>query len=313
MDRKAWRAAVHGVAKSQKWLRDWTELIEGMIRASQVALVVKHSPAIQETWDVGLIPGLGRVPGGGHGNPLQYSCLENPMGKGAWQATVHRVSHDWSNYACTYTQGVVKKKKLSTLTETAFQVYATSTHTSAFLPKLTNSTLNVPMAQVHPTFIPLNPQLHPSTDREMEMKPVSHAWIESWTIKKAEHQITDAFELWCWRRFLRVPLTARRSNQSILRKSVLNIHWKDWCWSWNSNTSATWCEELTHWKRPWCWERLKAGGEGDDRGWDGWMVSLTPWTWVWASPGSWWGTGKPGMLQSMGSKRVRCVWTPELH
>ena len=53
------------------------------------------------------------------------------------------------------------------------------------------------------------------------------------------------------------------------RKSVLNIHWKDGCWSWNSNTLATWCEELTHWKRPWCWERLKAGGEGDDRGWDG--------------------------------------------
>ena len=63
------------------------------------------------------------------------------------------------------------------------------------------------------------------------------------------------------------------------RKSTLNIHWKDWCWSWNSNTLATWWEELTHWKRPQCWERLKAGGEGDDRGWDGWMASLTRWTW----------------------------------
>ena len=59
------------------------------------------------------------------------------------------------------------------------------------------------------------------------------------------------------------------------RKSVLNIHWKDWCWSWNSNTLATWCEERTHWKKPWCWETLKAGGEGDDRGWDGWMASPT--------------------------------------
>ena len=63
------------------------------------------------------------------------------------------------------------------------------------------------------------------------------------------------------------------------RKSVLNIHWKDWCWSWNSNTLATWCKELTHWRRPWCWERLKAR-EGDDRGWDGWMASPTQWTWV---------------------------------
>ena len=96
------------------------------------------------------------------------------------------------------------------------------------------------------------------------------------------------------------------------RKSVLNIHWKDWCWSWNSNTLATWCEELTLWKRPWCWERLKAGGEGDDRGWDGWMASLTPWTWVWASSRGWWWTGRPGVLQSMGSQRVGHDWANEL-
>ena len=80
------------------------------------------------------------------------------------------------------------------------------------------------------------------------------------------------------------------------RKSVLNIHWKDWCWSWNSNTLATWCKEPTQWKRPWCWERLKVGGVGDDRGWDGWMASLTQWTWVWTSSGSWWWTGRSGML-----------------
>ena len=96
-------------------------------------------------------------------------------------------------------------------------------------------------------------------------------------------------------------LQGDQTNQS-WRKSVLNIHWKDWCWSWNSNTLATWCEELTHWKKPWCWERLKVGGEGDDRGWDGWMASLTQWKWVWVSSGSWWCTGKPGVLQSMGSQ-----------
>ena len=76
-------------------------------------------------------------------------------------------------------------------------------------------------------------------------------------------------------------------------------------WSWNSNTLATWCEELTHWKRLWCWQRLKVGGEGDDRRWDGWMASLTQWTWVWASSRSWWRTGRPGVLQSMGSQWVR--------
>ena len=79
----------------------------------------------------------------------------------------------------------------------------------------------------------------------------------------------------------------------------MNIHWKDWCRSWRSNTLATSCEELTIWKT-WCWERLRAGGEGDDRGWYDWMASLTQWTWVWASFRSWWWTGKPGMLQSMG-------------
>ena len=130
--------------------------------------------------------------------------------------------------------------------------------------------------------------------------PVVMYRCENWTLKKAECQRIDAFELWCWRRLLRVPWTVRRSNQSILKESVLNIHWKDWGWSWNSNTLATWCKELTHWKRPWCWERLKAG-EGDDRGWDCWMTSLTRWIWVWASSGSWWLIGTPGVLQSMGS------------
>ena len=125
--------------------------------------------------------------------------------------------------------------------------------------------------------------------------PIVMHRCESWTIKKAECWRIDAFELWCWRRLLRVPWTARSSNQSILfpfspfpfSKSVLNIHWKDWCWSWSSNTLATWCEELTHWKRPCCWESLKAGKEGD-RGWDGWMASPTRWTWVWVNSRSWW-------------------------
>ena len=97
------------------------------------------------------------------------------------------------------------------------------------------------------------------------------------------------------------------------RKSVLSVHWKDWCWSWNSNTLDTWCQELTHLKRSWCWERLMAGGEGDDRGWDGWMASPTQWTWVWVDSGSWWWTGRPGVLWFMGSQRVRHNWVIELN
>ena len=144
--------------------------------------------------------------------------------------------------------------------------------------------------------------------------PVVMYGCESWTVKKAEHWRIDAFELWYWRRLLRVPWTARRSNQSILKEiRMLGVLWKEWCWSWNSNTLATSCEELTHWKRPWCWEGLGAGGEGDDRGWDGWMASPTRWTWVWVNFRSWWWTGRPGMLWFMGSQRVGHDWATELN
>ena len=83
------------------------------------------------------------------------------------------------------------------------------------------------------------------------------------------------------------------------------------CWSWSSNTLAMWWEELTYWKRPWCWGRLKVGGEGDNRGRDGWMALLTQRTWVWANSGRQWRTGKPGVLQSMGSQRVGHNWATE--
>ena len=112
--------------------------------------------------------------------------------------------------------------------------------------------------------------------------PVVLYGCESWTVKKAECQIIDAFELWCWRRLLRVPWTARRSNQSTLKEISPGYSLEGLMLKWNSNTLATWCEELTHLKRPWCWEKLKAG-EGDDRGWDGWMASPTQWRWVWVN------------------------------
>ena len=106
----------------------------------------------------------------------------------------------------------------------------------------------------------------------------------------------------------------RRSALGFLWRDIhwtLNIHWKDWCWSWSSNTLAPWDKELTHWKRPWCWERLKAGEEGDDRGWDSWMASLTWWTWVWASSKSWWWTRKPRVLQSMRWQTVKTKTSPQ--
>ena len=99
---------------------------------------------------------------------------------------------------------------------------------------------------------------------------------------------------------MRVPWPARRSNQSILKEIIPEYSWKDWCWNCNSNILPTWCEELTHWKRPWFLERLKVGGEGDDRRCDCWMASPTQWTWDWVRSRSWWWSGRPGVLQSMG-------------
>ena len=150
------------------------------------------------------------------------------------------------------------------------------------------------------------------------LDPINHPsdYLPSITKKKAEHQIIDAFKLWCWRRLLRVPWTARRSNQSILKKInpeysleglMLNLKLQ-----YFGISSGIQYKELTHWKGPWCWERLKAGREGDDRWWDGWMASLTQWTWVWVNSGSGWWTRKPGILWSMGSQRVRHDWATEL-
>ena len=131
--------------------------------------------------------------------------------------------------------------------------------------------------------------------------PLVRYGCESWIIKKAEHWRIDAFELWCWRRLLRVPWIARISNQFILKE--ISPEYSRKCWSWNSNPLTIWCKELTHWKTPWCWQRLNAG-EGDDRRWDGWMASPTLWTWVWASSGSWLWTREPCLLQSMGWQRI---------
>ena len=111
--------------------------------------------------------------------------------------------------------------------------------------------------------------------------PVVMFGCESWTIKKAEHLTIDAFELLCWRRLLRVPWTARRSNRSILKEISPEYSLEGLMLSWSCNILTTWCEELTHWKRPWCWERLMAAEEQDDRGLDGWMASPTQWTRVW--------------------------------
>ena len=115
--------------------------------------------------------------------------------------------------------------------------------------------------------------------------PVVTYSCKSWTVKKMECWKIDAFELWCWRRLMRVPWTARRSNQSILREITLNTHWKDWYWSWSSGILVIWWEKLTHWKSPLMLgkEGRRAEREEGVRGWDGWMASPMQWTWPWAN------------------------------
>ena len=116
--------------------------------------------------------------------------------------------------------------------------------------------------------------------------PVVMYGCESWTINKAESWRIDAFEPWCWRRLLRVPWTAKISNQSILKEINSEYSWEGLMLKWSSNTLTTWCEELTHF--PWCWERLKAKGEEGGRGWHGYIASPTQWTWIWANSGRQW-------------------------
>ena len=142
--------------------------------------------------------------------------------------------------------------------------------------------------------------------------PVVMYRCESWTVKKAEQQKIDAFELWCWRRLSRVPWTARRSNQSILNEISLECslaglmlklklqYFGDLMWRVDSLEETLMVEGIP------------GRGEGDDRGWDGWMASPTGWAWVWVNSMSLWWTGRADMLQFMGLKRVRQGWVTEL-
>ena len=140
-----------------------------------------------------------------------------------------------------------------------------------------------------------------------------HVWMweldceESWALKN-----------WCFwtvvlRRLLRVPWTARRSNQSILKEISPGCSLEGLMLKLKLEYFGHLMRTADSFERPWCWERLKAGREGDDRGWDGWMASPTQWTWVWVDSSSWWWIGRPGVLQFMGLQRVGHAWVTELN
>ena len=134
----------------------------------------------------------------------------------------------------------------------------------------------------------------------------------SWTMKKAEHWRIDAFELWCWRRLWRVPWTARRSNQSILKETSPGCSLEGLMLKLKLQYFGHHMRRVDSLEKTLMLGGLGAGGEGDDRGGDGWMASPTRWAWVWVNSGSWWWTGRPGVLQFMGSQRVWDDWVIEL-
>ena len=141
--------------------------------------------------------------------------------------------------------------------------------------------------------------------------PVVMYGCDSWSIKKADCWRIDAFELWSWRWLFWVPLTARRSNQSVLKETNSEYSLEGLMLELKLQYFGHLLQRADSLEKTLMLERLRAGREGGDRGWDGWMASLTQWTWVWASSGRLWRTGKPGMLQSMGLQRVRHNWVNE--
>ena len=143
--------------------------------------------------------------------------------------------------------------------------------------------------------------------------PVVMYGCESWTIKKAGRWRIDAFELWCWRGLLRVPWTARRSNQSTLKKISPDYSLEGLILKLNLQYFGHLMWRTDSLEKTLVLGKIEAGGEGDDRGWDGWMASPTQWTWVWVNSGSWWWKRRPVVLQSMGSQRVRHDWATKLN
>ena len=143
--------------------------------------------------------------------------------------------------------------------------------------------------------------------------PVVVYGCESWTVKKAERRRIDAFELRCWRRLLKVPWTAGRSSQSILKEISPGCSLEGLMLKLELQYSGHLMRRVDSLEKTLMLEGLEAGGEGDNRRWDGWVASPTRWTWVWVNSGHWWWTGRPGVLWFMGLQRVRHDWATELN
>ena len=247
------------------------------------------------------------------------------MDRGAWRATVHGVTKSWTQVTLSLSRTVrdthktwlflyrTKHPKVSGIQktfnknilkwlfrrETQLKGHQLLQLREKYCPELEVVPLN--------TISPRWPRWH--FLRHVEPRMQTYREKEVLTPESVLRDQRSIPSFYRWKKMKHKKLKLR--CPSLWR--FVGVHWKDWCWGWNSNTLATSCEELTHWKRPWCWEGLGAGGEGDDRGWDGWMASPTRYTWVWVNSRSWWWTGRPGVLRVMGSQRAGHDWATELN
>ena len=320
---------------------------------------------------------VGRSPGGGHGNPLQYSCLENPMGRGAWRATVHGVtksqtrlkwlsthvhtpekgkhrqwswillfwgfpSHVWGDHMPLQDVGKAEgTRAMEALQEKASSLcwhflpghflwkqwgawgqdhgQQSSPGATRILPFL-NHRGRGPRSSYQCKAIVIRPRRRTRAEQGPQ-EGLDEERLGSGRFLKTPGEGTGVGLLggqggsgcflisciWWFRIVLEKTLESPLNFEEI--RPVSSKGNQPWMFTGRTDAEAdilaTWCGEPTHWKRPWCWERLKAGGEGDDRAWGGWMASVTQWAWVWASSGRQQRTGKSGVLQSMESQRVR--------
>ena len=231
----------------------------------------------------------------GNGNPLQCSCLEYPMDGGAWWAVVHEVAKSWtwlSDFTFTFHFYALEKEMATHSSVLAWRIPGIGE--PGGLPSMGSHRVGHDWSDLAAADSILKGS-HYFADQGLSSQSYGFSSSHVWILDSKESRV---LKNWCFwtvvlEKNLESPLDCKEIQpvQPKGNQSWIFIGRTDG-WSWNSNTLATWCEELTHWKRLWCWGRLKVGGEGDDRGWDGWMASLTLWTWVWVSSGNWWWTGK---------------------
>ena len=253
----------------------------------------------------------------GNGTPFQYSCLENPMDGGAWEAAVHGVakSQIWQrDFTFTFHFHALEKEMATYSSVLAWRIPGMGEPGGP--PCMGSHRVRHDWSDLAAA-----DSIFKSRDITLPTKvclvkamvfPVVMYGCESWTVKQAERQRIDAFELWCWRRLLRVPWTARRSNQSILKISP-GISLEGMMLELKLQYFGHLMQRVDSLEKTLMLEGLGAGGEGDDRGWDGWMASLTQWACVWVSSGNRWWKGRLGVLWFMGSQRVRHNWATELN